>query len=450
MKSFFAFIICTLTFVSVFAQTGYNTVTVNYNGQNRQVLIDGRAYTPTASPYGTATNGSVIVTNDLAPGRHTLQVVRNNNRRNTETAFNLRNNYDVTITVSNNGSVQLQETPRRRGTIQGTGNNSMTSANYNMIAQEVQAKVQTNGKVNVLNVAFANTNNSFTTNQVRRLIQMVNGESVRLQLAKASVRSITDTRNIYSLTSLFATQVARNEFADYVRSYSNGQIPGTGTTTTGYETGMPPANFSALYNQIGNMWQNGAKMNAISNAFSSSNNHFSTAQAIQLIQLLSTESERLQMAKASYRTIIDPANFSQVYNLLGTQISRNDLANYVRSIGGTAGTYDTTPAYRTPMADADFSSLIEQIRAQWIPGAKKRAVLNAFANTNYYFTTYQAAQLVQLDNDEADRMDMAKASIRSISDPANIALLYNVFSTQARRDELAEFVRVYNNTYGRQ
>lgn len=451
MKSLITFIVCCTTVVSVFAQNSYNTVTINYNGQNRQVLIDGKAYTPTANNQYDAVNNNTgnytVVTNDLAPGRHTLQVVRNNNRRTSKTSFDLRNNYDLAITVVGNGSMQLKETYRKRNTTTtSTGNVPMSTASYNIIVEDVRKRSQTGARINVLNLAFANTNNYFTTNQARKLIQMVNGEAFRLQLAKAAVRGITDSRNVYSLNNLFASQASRNELADYIRNYNNGQTSGTGTTT--YNTAMSDANFSALLNDIRNRWQTGAKLTAVSNAFGATNNYFTTAQTIQLIQLLSTESERLQLAKASYRKIVDPANFSQVYNLLGTQASRDDLAYYVRSVGGTTGTYEPTITFKTPMSDANFKTLIEQISGQWLPGAKKSAVLEVFSNTNNYFTTYQVTALVQQDNDEPDRMDMAKASLRSITDIENITILYNIFPSQARRDELAAYVRAYNNTYG--
>ena len=50
-----------------------------------------------------------------------------------------------------------------------------------------------------------------------------------------------------------------------------------------------------------------------------------------LIEQVSDEANRLQLAKASYRNITDPANFSQMYELLNTQSSKNDLSAYVSS-----------------------------------------------------------------------------------------------------------------------
>jgi hypothetical protein len=46
---------------------------------------------------------------------------------------------------------------------------------------------------------------------------------------------------------------------------------------------------------------------------------------------VSLESNRLQLAKLSYRTIIDRANFIQMNELLNTQASRNELDAYVKA-----------------------------------------------------------------------------------------------------------------------
>jgi hypothetical protein len=448
MKPVIIFFIICATALTTFAQN--NTVTINYKGQNRQVWVDGTAYDPNTAnnqydAINTSTaggNNNTIVITNLATGRHTLEIRKNNNnRKNSATAFNLRKNYDMLISVANDGSVQLKETKR---TNTGTSvRTPMSNASFNLILQDVRQRAGTNAKINVLNAAFANANNYFTSSQVRQLISLVSGEAPRLQLAKASVRGITDQRNFTVLNTLFGLQASRNELAAYVNDFNNGQI-GTGTSPSTYRTPMADASFEMLFNDIRNRWQPGAKMNALSNTFAISNNYFTTTQAIQLIQLVSGESERLQLAKASYRTIVDPAAFTRVYDLLGTQAARNDLANYVRN-GGVGYEGNQSTSYKTPMADADFNSLFDNTRSLWLPGAKKSAVMNAFANTNNYFTTYQAAQLVQLDNDESDRMDMARASLRSITDPGNIVLLYNVFATQARRDELAAYVRSYNS-----
>jgi Domain of unknown function (DUF4476) len=52
---------------------------------------------------------------------------------------------------------------------------------------------------------------------------------------------------------------------------------------------------------------------------------------VQLLQMVNSENFRLQMAKLSYRTITDRSNFNQLYDLLNSQASRNELDAYVKA-----------------------------------------------------------------------------------------------------------------------
>ncbi len=451
MKTLIALVVSCTTMLSVYAQGNYNTVTINYRGQNRQVLVDGRTFTPVENTNydANATSGTraynfSIVTNELAPGTHKLSILRQNNRRSSEATFTLRANYDLTINVDGNGSLQQTETFRRLGS-GSTGTSAMSNARFNALVAELNRNRNATTRYNMIQAEFANTSNYFTTAQAKRLIQLINGEPFRLQLAKSSVRSITDTRNIYGLSSVLNSQAGRNELSEYIRtnvstgSTGTGGTVGTGNTTTAMST----TTFNALLEDVRNRWQSGARYTALQNAFSTSSNYyFSTGQAAQLIQLLSSENERLQLLKDSYKKIVDPANFTQTYTLLSSQASRDELSYYVR-MNGTTGT-NTGSTVGTPMSDAAYNSIYESIRSAWGTGVRKREILNVFANTNNYFSTYQAAQLVQLESSEADRLDLAKASLRSITDRGNITLLYNALATQAARNELASYI----NTYG--
>ncbi|MEJ7625916.1 MAG: DUF4476 domain-containing protein [Ferruginibacter sp.] len=446
MKSLFTSVICLAMTLTTFSQTIYNTVTVNFNGQNRQVQIDGKIYSPSFND-SVATNSMntynlKVTATDITPGRHVLKLVRNNNRRTVETVFTTRANYDMAINVDANGSIQLKETYRKRNTAP-TGVVPISTASYNLIANNVKTSTTVAAKVNVLNTAFSKTSNYFTTAQAKKLIQMVSGESVRLQLAKSAIRGITDTRNIYSLNSVFETQASRNEFAEHIKMVNSGQSTTTSNTYT-FKSPMSETNFTALSTDIRNRWQPGAKMSAISNAFAMTNAYFTTTQAIQLIQMVSSENERLQLAKASYKTIVDQPNFSQVYELLGTQSGRDDLSYYIRTNGGNSDSVPpvtNTTSVKTPMTDANFSIVLDETRRMWLPGAKKSAVLNLFANSNNYFTTSQAMQLIQLDNDEPDRFDMAKASYKNLVDPQSFSNIYSLFTTQSYINELSAFLR---------
>jgi hypothetical protein len=60
-----------------------------------------------------------------------------------------------------------------------------------------------------------------------------------------------------------------------------------------------------------------------------------------LIELVSDETNRLLLAKLSYRTITDPANFSRIADLLYSQSGKDELGAYVT--GYATGTPLTQP-----------------------------------------------------------------------------------------------------------
>ena len=321
---------------------------------------------------------------------------------------------------------------------------AMSTYNFNALVNDVRNEYNNDNRVNAIYNAFSAAGNFFSTDQVRRLIQLITGEANMLHLAKASYRAVVDPQNFTAVYNLLPTQASRNDLAAYVNSYNpNVMYSGTVTGSTTFKAPMNDVTFNTMLSDISKQWLPGAKKTAVINAFTTANNYFSTSQAIQLIQLDNDEPDRLDMAKASYRAIVDPANFTQVYSLFSSQAYRDDLANYVRNYNPNTTTTTTTTTYGTAMSDANFNILIDDIRKQWLPGAKKSAVINAFSTGNNYFTTSQALQLIQLDNDEPDRLDMAKASYRVIVDRNNFAQVYNLFTTQSYRDDLAAYVNAY-------
>ncbi|MEP6616194.1 MAG: DUF4476 domain-containing protein, partial [Ginsengibacter sp.] len=324
MKSLSIFLLVLGTSFSIFAQNVTNVVTIQVNGnRSRQIVVDGNTYSMTdnsntsTSINGANTNNRITIT-DLQPGQHTMQVFRytnNNGRRNAaSTSFNLRSGYDMLITVNGDGSVQLKES-RRRGN-RRIQNTPMTDANFSLLLQNVQRQWNTGSKTTLIASSFSNTNNYFTTQQAIQLIQSVRSESARLQLAKSSYRSIVDPASFTQLYSLLPSQASKNDLASYVSEYNiNNPIytnnnNGNNNNNNQYRTAMPSANFNNLMQDVQKQWLPGAKMSFLTNAFANANNYFSTSQAKQLIQLVSEEINRLQLAKASYHTIVDPANFT--------------------------------------------------------------------------------------------------------------------------------------------
>jgi hypothetical protein len=158
-----------------------------------------------------------------------------------------------------------------------------------------------------------------------------------------------------------------------------------------------------------------------------------------LIQLVSAENNRLQLAKLSYRTITDVANFNQVYNLLSSQASKNELAAFINN-NSDAGINPNIA-----MSDANFNALYQTIQSKFFPNEKMNSLTNEFNNTANYFTCTQAKQLIQLVSLESNRLQLAKLSYRTITDRNNFTQLYDILNSQASRNELDAYAKAYKD-----
>ena len=98
------------------------------------------------------------------------------------------------------------------------------------------------------------------------------------------------------------------------------------------------------------------------------------------------------------------------------------------------------------MSDASYNTVYETIRKKWLPGGKFMAAQDAFNNASYNFTTMQARKIIALLSSEANRLELAKLAYDNITDQRNFSQLYDLFSSQASKDELDEFIRVNGTT----
>ncbi|MBK9530195.1 MAG: DUF4476 domain-containing protein [Chitinophagaceae bacterium] len=429
MKQLSAIVIFLFTALTIYAQQYSNEVTITVNGsKNLQIAVDGRNYDLTNSTLkGEKTS---IAINNLVVGQHSLQVSRTdpdaNNTERISTVFNLRPGYDMLVRVNKNGSLGLIETKR-------TGVNAnmppMNTAEFNNLLAQVRNQRSPAGRKSVISDAFSNTQNYFTSSQVSQLIQQVNGESFRLQLAKLSYRSITDRNNFYQVFDQLNSQESRNDLEDYINDYNQEVNP---------DSAMSDENFNTLYQGILQQRPVSAQMNSLTNAFNNTANYFTVYQASRLIQLVTAENNRLQLAKLSYRSITDRSNFYQVNELLYGQASKNELEVYVKNYGGGS-------TQGVAMTDANFNALYQTIQQQRSVSTQMNLLNNAFNNTANYFTTIQASRLIQLVSTESNRLQLAKLSYRSITDKVNFLRLKDLLYSQAGKNELEAYVNNYNS-----
>ncbi|HEX6845807.1 MAG TPA: DUF4476 domain-containing protein [Chitinophagaceae bacterium] len=422
MKTIFLYLVCCFTVTSVLSQS-VSTVTINVRGNNNEaIIIDNTEYL-VYNNVGTNKNTPIVVSN-LQAGQHTLQIKRSNEINPSSTIFTTRTGYDLQITIAPNGSVQLKET-------KWTPGNSdqeivaMSESEFTNLYNRIRSQWRSSRRMTMASDAFANSNYYFTTAQAKSIIQLISSQPNRLTLAKASYRSITDPTNFPQMYDVLNSQSHRDQLASYVSTYNAGSS----------STAMTTARFNTILRTAKRQSTTNSRVSYIYNTFANTQNYFTVAQARQLVQLAPDEANRLYLAKISYRSIIDRANFSQMNTLLSTQASRNELSTFV------SGYDDNNPAYtRVAMKEADFNTLYRDIQNRFGIGAKMSALTNVFANGNYYFTTAQAKQLIQLVSSESNRLELAKASYDNVVDQVNFNQLYGIFSSSPR-SELEQYVR---------
>jgi Domain of unknown function (DUF4476) len=339
MKTLLTFLISSLFVVPVLAQyvqTQYRqTVTItfkdngnsdnNNNGygnngnKNYEVVVDGRTYsssntdnnnngrwrnTNTANTYGNA------MTLQLQTGQHSLVVYgnRNNNRsgnsntNNTmplySSTFILRQGYDANIAIRSNGRVQITEAQSGYNNNNGTGNRDRRDGDD----RDRNGNNNNNGGYN---------NNNGTGNR-DRTDRDGDGDGDDRDKGK-------NNNGGY-----------KNNKRGYNNGGNNNNRVNTGYGNNGYNrTAMADYQFSQLLQTVRGKWFQSTKVAAEKNAFNTTGNYFTTSQIRQLLQLINTESKRLELAELAYHSVADAGNFTQLYDLF-SQGSRNELDRYIR------------------------------------------------------------------------------------------------------------------------
>jgi len=151
-----------------------------------------------------------------------------------------------------------------------------------------------------------------------------------------------------------------------------------------------------------------------------------------LLSVISSQSDRLMLAKLAWPRVSDAANFTSLYNLFYSKADRDDLNNFING---------TTPqnSVRTAMADYQFNQLLQSVNNQYNTSDKITSVRNAL-NTNY-FTAAQLRSLLSGITYEADKLTLAKTGYLRVTDAANFGVVYDLFTSQSYRDDLNTYVR---------
>ena len=218
---------------------------------------------------------------------------------------------------------------QRTNTTVGTNtgySQQMTTANFNRLMQSVRNQYQQSGKVALITNAFNNTD-YFSTTQVRQLVSLITAEADRLVLLKLSYPRIVDQANFSSLNTLLTRQASRDDLNYYVRTGNN-------AVTEDYSNriAVTDSEYRRILQKASLHFRQSSVVKDVKDAFSTTVNWYSIAQIRGLLELISTEADRLALAKLAYHRATEPYNYSQLYDLFTLESSRNDLSNYINSV----------------------------------------------------------------------------------------------------------------------
>jgi Domain of unknown function (DUF4476) len=482
-----------------------NPVTIKTTGnRNKQLIIDNKTY---AINNSTTTAVSEIMIPDLAAGRHTIAMVRNNQSgTTTRSTFVTRNGYKLQLSIAANGSISTIENRITSGN--HAGGMQLSATAYANLLAKVKAKRSSADRSTIIENHFTASNKRITATQASQLIKLVNSESLRLKLARLSYAHISDTENFALVSNLLNSTANRATLNEYIVTIDNNptgtEIPLTNaefnliyqevvvesTITdrfyyltnffdreTSYYTAaqanqllalinnqadrniliakayrgvtdkqnfnhigtvnnsMSDINFTNLYNSVKNTNSTTTRYNLLGNAFNSTSNYFTVYQAKQLLYLVNTENDRLPFAKNVWNNITDPDNFSQIYDLFSSASNRNDLLSYVTSMQN-----GNTGSVKIAMSETDFNKLYRDIQYSFGIGVKYSSLTDIFNTATNYFTVAQTKKLIEQVSSESNRLELAKLSYNNITDPTNFSDLYPIFSSQASKDELMNYV----------
>lgn len=203
----------------------------------------------------------------------------------------------------------------------------MATQQFNQLVSTVKNQYRQEGKYAVINDAFLVSTNSFTTAQIRQLLNLVTAESDRLALAKLSYARVSDPDNFKTLYTLFST-ANRTALDNYIR-YGENTTVNTGQYSN--RVAMSSGDFAKLQMKARLHFRQSSVVADIREALSDKSNYFSLEQTRELLSMVMDETDRLALAKLAYHRITDPNSFTQLMDLFTMQTHKDDLNNYIRN-----------------------------------------------------------------------------------------------------------------------
>jgi len=95
-----------------------------------------------------------------------------------------------------------------------------------------------------------------------------------------------------------------------------------------YNRALSDYDFNLLIQRMKNSWFNKDKVNIAKDALA--RDYFNTSQVRQLLQLVSFEGDKLELAKLAYRNTVDQRSYYSLYDVFSFQSSKDELDKYIR------------------------------------------------------------------------------------------------------------------------
>lgn len=412
--------------------------------QNYEVDLDGEKYYSSDADV-ISTRVKEILVEDLALGSHKLGVYKINS---TSTAskksslvysksFQLRDGYDMTISIRGNGQVSFTEKLNTANTavVNTTAKTAMSDAAFDKLLTSTKAKWSQTTRFTDIKTAINNKANFFSTEQVGQLLLLLTSEPRRLELAKLSYPKVTDPENFSDVKDLFAIQANQDNIEKFILSKNPAN---TSPVIINSKPPLTTQQFNQLVRTVKNQYEQSGKYAVLRDAFNVNTNYFTTSQLRQLLPLITVETERLALAKQAYARASDSANYSSLTDLFTMQSNRDELLNYIRYGETTSTTIDYSN--RIAMSGGEFSNLLLKAQLHFRESSVVEDVRKAFSNPNNYFNIEQTRSLLSLVRTETEKLMLAKLAYHRVTDPTAFPQLFDLF-TQASINDLNSYIK---------
>ncbi len=215
-------------------------------------------------------------------------------------------------------------------------NNDQNSLSFNeldMLKIGVDGKIGDADKLKIMEESLSDK--SVTTAQVSEMMDWLNFESTRLDLAKWCYNKTIDNENYLRLSNKFSFQSTKKDLEDFIfqsdngrsnsRTYNNSNYRGNYNNTSEFNNAnlVQQAQMNTLKSSVEGKISDSDKQKLIQQYLVDKT--LTTAQVLAIMDWLSFESTRLEIAKYCYTKVIDPENYLQVGNKFSFQSSKSAL-----------------------------------------------------------------------------------------------------------------------------